>query len=104
MGLFQRLSALTDDFAKEAARPQNQDQDKQREREDVLVLGPEGSAGEEGKVRGGKRFQQPKDQAAEHRPRDVPDPSQDRGGERLQPRNEPGEWIDGAVLDAEEQA
>ena len=68
------------------------------EGEYVLVVRAEDAAGEIADVARAERLDQPEQQAAEHRARDVADAAQHRGGERLEPRHEAHEEVrDGIV-------
>src|SRR5262249_38903029 len=96
--------ALPHDLTEQALGPENQDQDQDGEREDVLVLGAEGAAREQREVGGGKGFEQAQHQPAHHGARDVADAAENGGGECLEARDEPRVGIDEAVLHTEEHA
>src|SRR5919109_5147968 len=57
---------LTHDLSEQAPRAEDQDHDQDREREDVLVLGAEGAAGEERHVRGRERLEEPEHEPPDH--------------------------------------
>src|SRR5215510_11116986 len=77
--------AVTHDLAQQALWAEDQDQDQDREREDVLVLRAECPAAQQREIRGRERFEQPQDDAAHHRARDVADAAQHGRGEGLEP-------------------
>src|SRR5437764_13652976 len=94
--------ALPDHFAEEALRTEDQNQDEDGEGEDVLVLGAEGTAGEQRQVGGRERLQKPEHDPPQHRAWDIADAAEHGRRERLQAGNEPRVWVDEAVLHYEQ--
>src|SRR3989304_557117 len=67
------------DLSEEPLGSEDQDEDEDAEREDVLILCPEGASRQEREIGRRKGLQEPQDYAPEHGPRDVPDPPHRRG-------------------------
>src|SRR6188474_641561 len=81
-------------LSEDSVWPEDQDQDEHAERNDVPQLVWRRHAEPAQEEVGAYLLQQSEGQSAEHGTDDVSDPAEDRGGERLDARQEPHEPVD----------
>src|SRR3989344_1527906 len=96
--------ALDHALAEKTRRPDDQHQDQYEKGEDVLVMAAEKSAGQRSDVTGAQTLDHTEQQAAQHRPGDVADAAQHRGGESLEPEHEAHVVMRQSVISAEHDA
>jgi len=85
----------------QAGRAEHQHRDQHEEREHVLVMAAEETAGEVADVARAERFDQSQQQAAQHRPAQIADAAQHRGREGLEAEQKTHVIVRQAVIGAD---